>query len=146
MDFPIAEGGRITGTRIHGKRLSAVINEIAPVSQFLEDSIRLLSEIYLESDMVYNFVLLMRSTRDTTSDGDDGDEVNKCAATFSVIDDAGLTFLVGGKAFPQMRDGFRGSVLSVLALLHNPGGTLEEPTIFTKDFPLFIPRETAKCR
>ena len=73
---------------------SAIINDITPIPQSSQNSIRLSRQIHLETDMINDFVRLLQCIVNAHGDGDDSDEICKRLTAFPVIDDARLTFLI----------------------------------------------------
>jgi hypothetical protein len=65
----------------------------------------LFSEIDLEADVINDLVRFLWAIRYTTSDGDDCDKIDEGLSAFAVVDDGGLTLLIGGESLFQVGHG-----------------------------------------
>jgi len=104
----------------------------------------LLGEINLKADMINNFIRFFWAVRYTAPDGDDSDEIDEALATFTVVHDGGLTFLVSRKGLSQVGHGIWGNESTLLTLVYVSIWGLQETAVATKNLMLLVLREAVE--
>ena len=124
----------------------AVIDDVGAVDESAQDGVGLLSEVYLEADVVDNIVGLLRGVVDAAWDGNDGDEVDEGGAVLAVVDHAGLALLVCGQGGSEVVDSLWRGELAVLSLLYFTVWGLEKATVCAEDFLFGVTGQIAEGR
>ena len=96
--------------------------------------------------MIHDVVLLFRSIGNTAGERDDGHKIDERGTVLPIIEKICLALLVGGKALPHVCNGFLVGILPMLSFRNAAARCLEETTVTTKNFILFVPCHTIEGR
>lgn len=140
--IPAIPDGRIGSIGESKARL--VVDHVAPVPEFLENSVRLLREVNLEADVKDDIVLFLGTTGNASTDRDDGQKIDEGGAILSIIDKTRLAFLIVGKVLLHVSDSFGSSMVSSFSLSNASTGCLEKAAVTTEDLMLFVACQTIK--
>jgi hypothetical protein len=117
---------------------------IAAFSQFLEDDIRLLAEIDLETYMVDD-VVLAALTCLATANRNDSYEITECTGIASIVDDADLALFICSEHFSHVFYPFAIGIDALIATTNTDRGrSLEEAAVATENLVLGIACKAAE--
>jgi hypothetical protein len=126
--------------------LCAIVDDITPIPQFLQDGVRLFGKIDLESDLIDNLISVLWSVQHSSQDRNDSDEIDKRLAVLAVIYDTRLTLLISNDALVQVLHRLGSDKPPFFAPFHIPTRGLEEPAVLAEDLMLRIARELTERR
>jgi len=124
----------------------SIVDDISTAADSVQDSVGLLGEIDLETNVVSDLVSLFGRIRCSTRDWNDGNEIYESRAAFSVIDQARLAFFVGDETLFEMCDSIWGSEAPVFTFLNTAIRRLQEATVAAKDFAFLVASECTESR
>jgi hypothetical protein len=101
----------------------------------------LLCEVNLKTDVKHDVVLLFRTIGNATGDRNNGHKVEERSAVLTKIDKFSLALFIGGETLLHIGNCFWVGMMALISSCNATARCLEETTVATKDFTLFVPRQ-----